>query len=126
MKRIKRILSPKHWLPYLRRQPLHMQHVVAVIFASLVTGLLASIILYVDYGFWHDRYVREDDATEERDTNIASKSPFQMFGSFLLDAKDRLSSVRSIGEEKLSGKEVYSSEEESVSSTTKIEAKPSE
>ena len=59
---MKKYGSIKHYIAFLRRQPAHMQHIYAVIFAGSITALLAAIILYVDYGFWHERYVRNEEA----------------------------------------------------------------
>lgn len=118
MKRyLKKYTSLKLYIAFLRRQPKHMQHVYAFIFAGSVTALIASIILYVDYGFWHERYVRKDEIIIASSTEIISKptpipeSPIEMLSRFIGEAKVQFDSISSGGQELLKGKEIYSNTE---------------
>ena len=51
MKRhLKRYTSLTHYIEFLKKQSRHAQHVYGVIFAGTITALVASVILYEDYG----------------------------------------------------------------------------
>lgn len=114
MKRyLKKYTSLKLYLAFLRRQPTHMQHVYAIIFAGSITLLIASIILYVDYGFWHERYVRKDDIVIASSTETIARptpipeSPLEMFSRFMDEAKVQFNAIGTGGQELLKGKETY-------------------
>lgn len=128
MKRWKKLISIRHYLGVLKRQPAHMQHVFALLFAGIITGTLAALILYVDYGFWHERYVREEVVTEANPTDVSeSKSPLQLFGAFLEDAKVRISEIKNETKDAFDGVEVYNSAEaEAQIETQKTNSLPSE
>ena len=106
MKLYKKYFSGKHWLAVLRRRPKHMQHVYAVIFSASITAILAAIILYHDYGFWHERYSRNDTEVhgEVVEQSIPSKSPGEIMKDFLQEASTRM---KSIDTDVIQGKEVY-------------------
>ena len=94
-----------------------MQHIYAVIFAGAITALLASVILYVDYGFWHERYVRSEETQITKDKQ-SSQSPFEMMSIFLSTAKKELDTLGTSGADLLEGKEVYIRSQEEQSSST--------
>ena len=88
-----------------------MQHVYAFIFAGSITTLVAAFILYVDYGFWHEKYTRSEvsEETSYRSNNEehSVESPSQTLSRFISDAKVQLQSISSSKEGLLEGKEVY-------------------
>lgn len=114
MKRhLKRYTSLTHYIEFLRRQPEHAQHVYAVIFAGSITALIAFVILYVDYGFWHERYVREDSLVVSATISAQEKapeSPSVMFSRFFSEAKDRLRDIKMPDKNTLQGTETYTSD----------------
>jgi hypothetical protein len=93
-----------------------MQHVYAAFFAGAITVVLAAIILYVDYGFWHEQYQREEtlsvtsDSIQEDESEDAL-SPGDMIGSFFKDAASKLESIEIYKPEILDGKDTYTKEE---------------
>ena len=91
-----------------------MQHVYAAVFSGSVTILLAAVILYVDYGFWRERYdSREPLTTEElEEKDIVTKSPVDMLSGFFSEAKHRFNNPEVDGPSFLEGKEVYIREDE--------------
>lgn len=102
---MKRYFSLKHYVSVLRRQSKHMQHVYAFIFAGSITALIAAVILYTDYGFWHDRYVRDDSALVVKEEKTQMESPGQALSSFWGEAYEKF---RAIGSGSLlEGKETY-------------------
>ena len=116
MKRhLKRYTSLTHYIEFLRRQPSHMQHIYAAIFAGSITALIAFVILYVDYGFWHERYKREDLTVIATTTVVGApvttpEAPGEMLSRFFGEATDRIKSIDVSGIEMLRGKETYSQE----------------
>lgn len=113
MKRhLKKYTSLTHYIEFLRRQPDHMQHIYAVIFAGSITALIAFVILYVDYGFWHERYVRDDTNVVATSTVIGApiptpESPREMLSRFFGEASDRLKEIKMPSKEMLQGRETY-------------------
>ncbi|MFA5132077.1 MAG: hypothetical protein WC444_01975 [Candidatus Paceibacterota bacterium] len=110
MKRhLKRYTSLAYYIDFLRRQPKHMQHVYAFIFSGSITVLIAGIILYTDYGFWHDRYVRDDSALVVQSTSTPSnmESPGEALSSFWNEAYDQFHSIGKSSGSLLEGKETY-------------------
>lgn len=105
---MKRYLGIKHYIAFLRRQPKHMQHLYAIAFAGSITAIIAGIILYTDYGFWHERYQREDLIVSVSITTVA-KSPGEVFLQFWNEAKIQFGSIGSAGSDLLKGKETYTS-----------------
>lgn len=103
----KKLVSLKHWLAFLRRQSKHMQHVYALTFAGLITGCIASVILYVDYGFWRDRYSRDDVVEIMTEEVKKSESPTDMFSGFLQEAKAQFDKINLSSRDTLDGKEEY-------------------
>jgi hypothetical protein len=100
--------SLRHYIRYMRRQSKHLQHVHAFVFALVITAIMASFILYTDYGFWHERYVAEGISSD--DVSFEPESPMQSLSHFWQEAKERFSSLG--GEQGLfEGKEVYKKEQ---------------
>lgn len=92
-----------------------MQHIYALVFAGSITAVIAFVILYVDYGFWHERYIRDDIASVSTSTEIAAplvspESPSKMLSRFFDEARDRLKNLDSYGGNMLKGKEIYTSD----------------
>lgn len=115
-KSMKKYVSLKHYIAFLRRQPKHMQHVYAVTFSGTVTLFLAAIILYVDYGFWHEKYQRTEEV-KTQDKEFVTESPVQMLGNFFEEASERFKSIEKSGGSFLEGKEIYSRDGESLPQT---------
>ncbi|MBP6948542.1 MAG: hypothetical protein KBC41_00170 [Candidatus Pacebacteria bacterium] len=112
MKRhLKKYTSITNYIEFIRRQPSHVQHVYGVVFAGTITSLIAFFILYIDYGFWHERYINDDIvkiANEEEQVKL--ESPTKMFGSFLEEAGERFKEIKIPNKALLEGKESYSQE----------------
>lgn len=94
----------------MRKQPKHIQHMHAIVFAGSVTALLAGIILYTNYGFWHERYQRADDlavGTTVANSPVASESLGEMLSRFWGEASVQFGNVGDKGASLLEGKETY-------------------
>ena len=94
-----------------------MQHVYAAIFAGSITFLLTAVILYFDYGFWHEKY-RRDEVLETKsalDPMGTVQSPGEMIGSFFKEASIKLKEINLSGTNLLEGKDVYTKD---VATTT--------
>jgi hypothetical protein len=100
-------MSIENWIAFLKRQPEHMKHVYALTLAGSVTALIAFVILYVDYGFWHERYTSEDSLSVVKAATPESESPGKMLSEFFVEAKTRLHEVNTTGRNMLDGKEEY-------------------
>lgn len=96
-----RKLTLEYYLQYMRRQSKHVQHVHALLFAGAITALIASFVLYTDYGFWHETYRREPLGEEPRVVDD------QTFGAFLREAKENFQKIGSAGTNLLEGKETF-------------------
>ena len=83
-----------------------MQHVHAVAFAGIITTLIAGVILYADYGFWHETYVAED-ALVVTDIGTREESSGYSWGSFFAEAKERFANIGTTSASFLEGKETY-------------------
>jgi hypothetical protein len=94
-----------HYLRHVRRQSKHVQHLHAVVFAGLITALITSVILYTDYGFWHETYKADSLVAEEASFKAETES--RSFGEFLREAKARFGSIGTAGANLLEGKETY-------------------
>jgi hypothetical protein len=97
-----------------------MQHVFALAVSGAVTTLLGIGILYFDYGFWHERYSRNETATKKtvisKKEEVPTVSPGQMLGGFLKEASVRIEAIKNDKIISLDGKEIYSKEQ--VQNTT--------
>ena len=110
-KHLKRYTSFKNYIDFLRRQPRHMQHVYAFVFSGAVTSLIAAIILYTDYGFWHEKY--SSDALKKEvasTTQVMPESPVEMLSKFFDEAKVQLRGINVSSSSLFEGKETYSKE----------------
>ncbi|MCF7843286.1 hypothetical protein K9M47_00125 [Candidatus Gracilibacteria bacterium] len=110
MKRIlKKYINPTAWLTYLRKQPKHMQHVYSAFIAGGITMLIAVFILYVDYGFWHERYIREDTVVPSEISNVEAtpESPTEMLSRLIDEARIQLQNINTSSQELMKGKETY-------------------
>lgn len=108
-RRLKRYTSLAHYIEFLRRQPRHFQHVYAAVFAGTITVVIAMIILYVDYGFWHEKYVKEELLVTAT-TTYKAESPTQMFSRFFSEAGTRFGEIKMPSKEMFQGKETYTNE----------------
>ncbi len=113
----------KNYIKYIRRQSKHIQHIHAAIFSGALTTLIAVVVLYADYGFWQEKYVRNDTLTTDELTLTAKKeepkidSPVETLGKFFEEAKVRISGVQLSSVQLLEGKEVYIKDEGEASTT---------
>ena len=103
---MKKYLGLKHYIAFLRRQPRHMQHVYGFIFAGSVTAIIAGFILYTDYGFWHERYVRQEEIATSTNV-VAPEPPSEMLSRFWDDARAQFKNIGTGGASLLQGKESY-------------------
>jgi hypothetical protein len=88
-------LSFKGYIRYLRRQHVHIQRIHAGFFAGAICAVLASFILYSQYGFWHASYSREEELVKQdlQDKTIRMESPFQSLSRLVEEGKLRFSGV---------------------------------
>jgi hypothetical protein len=100
----------RHYLRYVKRQNKHIQHIHGFVFAGIITSLIAFVILYTDYGFWHETYIAEDSQIAANQAYI-SESPSQSLGRFWNDAKEQFNRVGSSSANLLEGKETYTKEQ---------------
>lgn len=98
--------SYKAYVKYLRRQSVYMQQLHALVFASVITFMVAFLILYYDYGYFHDIYVQKDDTIEVVQTEKAP-SPTEALSGFITEAKSRFGAIGASGADLLYGKDVY-------------------
>ncbi len=106
----------KHYIRYVRRQNKHLQHMHAFVFAGTITGLLATFIMYTDYGFWHERYDSDEVIAAKKEAEVKLASPGATFTDFFSEAKVRLSAIGTSN--LLEGKETYVNTGESDASTS--------
>ena len=97
----------KDYIRFMRKQNKHMQHVHAIAFAGIITALITSIILYTDYGFWHETY-QANDSLGVVDPAAPVRSPTQSIGTLLAEVKDHFKNMGSSTANYLEGKETYS------------------
>lgn len=89
----------------------------AAIFAGSITVIIAGVILYVDYGFWHEKYRRSDvveisDTKTVDDPMVTVVSPTAMIGSFFKEASEKVKTINfSVPDGILEGKDSYTREE---------------
>lgn len=102
----------------MRNSPKHIQQLHALVFSASVTVFLAVCILYFDYGFWHERYQKNEEVTTEQKIEEKSLSPTSLFSDFFKEAGEKLDTVKEGGSALLEGKESYSNKEEFLSGTS--------
>lgn len=96
------------YVRHLRRQDIRIQQLHAIVFAGAITGLLAFLILYYDYGYFHDVYVQPDvNSVIVEKTSEPAPSPMETISSFFSEAKTRFSEIGKSGSSLLYGKDVY-------------------
>jgi hypothetical protein len=115
IKKYEKYFSIHHYISVLRKAPVHMQHMYAVIFAGSVTVLLAMAILYFDYGFWHERYNRSDASETEEviqtKPQMPIESPGEMIGNFFGEVSNKIKTIGASSTDILDGKDSYIREE---------------
>lgn len=113
MKPYKKFLSLRHYVAVLRRQPRHIQHVYAAIMSGIVTASIGAIILYHDYGFWRERYTRNEviETVVTPSEPVEVESPQEMIHGFLREASVRLKQTESGNIDFLTGREEYKQEQ---------------
>lgn len=85
-------LSLKGYIRYLRRQHVHVQRIHAAVFAGIICALVASAILYSQYGFWHEEFDRSALVTDEN-RYIGKVSPLERLSQLIGEGKTRLHSI---------------------------------
>jgi hypothetical protein len=100
----------KYYIRYVKHQNKHIQHVHGFVFAGLITALIAFVILYTDYGFWHETYIAPDSKLNA-DPAYLSESPTQSWSRFWGDAKDQFGRIGSSSVNLLEGKDTYTKEQ---------------
>ena len=93
----------RHYLRYVRRQNKHIQHIHGFAFAGIITALIASFILYTDYGFWHETYRRQEAPVVTAEPVPLGKS----FGNFLQEAKTKFDAIGNASADLVGGTETY-------------------
>ncbi len=111
---MKKYLGLKHYIAFLRKSPKHMQHIYAAIFAGTITAIIGAVILYNDYGFWHERYVLNEkntivSTTTESQVKIAS--PLESVSNFFNQAKVQFKNIGKGSASLIESKETYNFEE---------------
>lgn len=91
----------EYYIHYMRRQSKHVQHLHALAFAGTVTAVIAGVILYADYGFWHETYRRQPE------TPVEPVSTKESFGDFLKEAKSKFGEIGNASANLLGGKETF-------------------
>ena len=70
--------------------------------------MIGAVILYVDYGFWHERYLSDEKVAQVASTTEAKiESPGTMFSNFMKEAQTQFGTINESRKELLQGKEVY-------------------
>lgn len=108
---MKRYFKLRHYLILLKRQPSHTQHIAAGVFAGIITACIAAVILYYDYGFWHDTYSNKEEKSVVEDTMVTVQSPSEMIGGFLKEATAKFNDVTVSRKNILEGKDIYTKSE---------------
>ncbi len=108
-------ISFRHFLAYLRKQPRHMQHIYSIFVAGTITGIITVFILYTDYGFWHERYIAQNEDGSPQAPAVL-ESPSEMVSRFWNEAKSQVGSIEKVGGTLLIGTDTYNKDE--VNSTT--------
>lgn len=81
-------LSLRSYIRHVRKQGEHVQRFHAIIFAGTITLLLAALILYAQYGFWHTVYDSKEVVIREEEP-VAFGSPLETFSRLLAEGKTR-------------------------------------
>lgn len=105
MKFVLKHFTFRYYIKYMRKQSKHVQHLHAIFFAGLITAAIAFVLMYTEYGFWHETYRADnlDTSSEEQEESMS-------FSSFLQEAANRFHSIGSSSSTFLEGKETYTKE----------------
>jgi hypothetical protein len=95
-----------HYIKYMRRQSKHVQHLHAIAFAGLITIAIACVLMYTEYGFWHETYRADTLIADETGTTTA-EPPNASLPNFFREAAARFHSIGSSSANLLEGKETY-------------------
>ena len=96
----------QHYIRFLRRQHVHLQHLHAFIFAGAITMTVAFFFLYFEYGFFHESYDKQQVALEEK-VSEKIESPTSMLSNLFNEGKERFSNMSTTSFDFLKGKETY-------------------
>ncbi len=113
----KKYVRAHHYITVLKRQPVHIQHVYAALFAGSITALIAIAILYFDYGLWRETYTRNErgdefySASTTQEEQAVVVSPSDMIGNFFKEAGDKLENINNDKTGILEGTDSYTREE---------------
>lgn len=108
MKRMKWTIQ--HYISFLRRQHVRVQQIHSLLLAGVITVLLAIIVLYSQYGFFHTRYDRNKIIAEEKITSETPQkleSPSEMLSNLFKEGQVRFSNIGSSTFNFFDNKEVY-------------------
>lgn len=83
-----------------------MQHVYAFVFAGSITAIIAGFILYSDYGFWHERYERQEEVIVHEGEDVPP-APTEVVSRFFGEVQNRLKNITTATTSLLEGKEVF-------------------
>lgn len=86
----------------------------AAIFAGTVTCVLGAAILYSQYGFWRERYSRQEEITQESSEG-KMVSPDTILSDFFREASVRFTAATGAMGSFLESKDTYSGDENSTS-----------
>ncbi len=106
MKLLLKNITFRHYLNHVRRQSRHVQHLHAIFFAGVITSLITAVLLYTDYGFWHEIY-RAEDVVVTEEAHATIESPAESLGTLWRETKSRFGGIGSASVELLEGKETY-------------------
>jgi len=88
--------SIKTYIRHVRRQKPHIQQLHAALFAGTITLILALLILYLEYGYWHTSYNRSYHASStNNDETVLTETPSQTIARLWGEGKDRLIGIQS-------------------------------
>lgn len=103
--------SYRAYVLHVRKQSPRVQQLHAFVFASVITGITAFLILYYDYGFFHDKYTRKEESSLEEIHTDPLPSPTSALGNFFGEVKYRFGALGSGSADLLHGKDVYKNNE---------------
>lgn len=86
----------QHYIHFLRRQHVHIQHIHALVFAGVITSILAFLVLYFEYGFFHEKYSKQQVVFDEKikeKANEKIESPTEMIFNLFKEGKERFSNI---------------------------------
>lgn len=108
----KKVINPHYWLLFLRKQSKHVQKMYVTIISGSITLVIACVILYVDYGFWHERYKKDEEVILLQKEQEKPESPSQMMSRFLGEARSQFKTINVSPSKILEGKETYTNDDQ--------------